>query len=121
MKRWDHGEREEKTTSRARLAFNAQVAALQFDQAACDRQAQASALRRIVLLAQAKEGLKHAFALLWWNAGPGVANVDPDKLSDLMGRHFDFSTVWCELDGIPQEVHQNLLEARGIGPDAKIW
>src|SRR5262245_50490031 len=51
------------------------------------------------------------------NTDTGVSNDEQQLRIILFESQFDLAVLWCELDGIGEEIPQNLLQTVGIASD----
>src|ERR1700722_776654 len=96
----------------AHLAFQAERAAVQFDQALRDRKAETGALWRFGAVAEAVEGFENPLLLIGRDAGTAVANVDSYGVFNAFGGELEFSAFGGELDRVGDQIDQDLLQAR---------
>jgi hypothetical protein len=87
-------------------------------QALGQRKAETSALRRGLLPAQPLEGHEQPLQGCRWDAGPGVADRDPQPLArDPLAPEADSAARTVVLDRVGQQVQQDLLEALPVAED----
>ena len=110
---------EKEATSLARLALETELAALQFNQALGDGQAQARTFCGLTGLRETVEGVKDALLLLGGNSRPGIAHLHSDLAVRLVSYQFDAAACGREFDGVANQVHEHLLESRGVGADGE--
>ena len=99
-------------------AFRAHAAAMQLDEAAHQGEADPEAARRIVLgPGYLHEGLEQALEGLGGNADAGIAHAHLELAVALVGGQLHLASGRRVLDGIGEEVAEDLLQADGIGVD----
>src|SRR5262249_32626515 len=95
----------------AELALEAEAAALQLDQAACQRQAEAGAFVAAVEAALGLgEGLQHAYQILGSDADTGIADRELAAAAlDDVPTHVDPAAYRREFHGVREQVDDDLL------------
>src|SRR5215475_11796063 len=93
---------------------------MQFDETLGDRQSQTSPLSRFAGIAQTIERLKDALLLVGCDARPVIAHGDPNAVSLGDGRQLNPAARGSELDGIAQQIEEDLFEPRNVTTDRDV-
>src|SRR5207302_7549501 len=96
-----------------------ELAALQFDQAPGDSQAQARTFRGLTGLRETVEGVKDTLLLFGGNSRPGIVHLPSALAVRLVSYQFAAAACGREFDGVATQVHEHLLESRGVGADGE--
>ena len=113
------GNREGERRALARFAFEPDASAVQLDELAREREAEARAFLLVrVVAADLAEFLEHRLLVLRRDADAGVADGDYEHLVRVAARDdVDAAAVGRELDRVGQQVEQDLLELALVGDD----
>ena len=110
------GQHQRENTAFARFAGHADIAAQQGGQVTGDRQAQArTAVTAIGGAIGLAEGFEDAFLLIRGDTNAGIAHRKGDALPRRAGHRQADLALFSELDGVGQQVLEDLLQALAIG------